>query len=47
MRLAAEGSTRVGEAVGAIRKMSETVIGASERIRALESGSARCRRSPT
>ena len=36
VRLAADGSTRVGEAVGAIRKMSETVIGASERIRALE-----------
>ncbi len=36
MRLAAEGSQRVGQAVAAIRKMSETVIGASERIRALE-----------
>ena len=36
MRLAAEGSTRVEEAVSAIRKMSGTVIGASDRIRALE-----------
>ena len=35
MRLAAAGTERVNQAVSAIRKMSETVIGASERIRAL------------
>ncbi|HNO88978.1 MAG TPA: methyl-accepting chemotaxis protein, partial [Rhodocyclaceae bacterium] len=36
MRLAAEGTQRVQQASGAIRKMSETVLGASTRIRALE-----------
>ena len=36
MRLAAEGSERVGQASAAIRKMSETVTGASSRILALE-----------
>ena len=36
MRLAAEGSDRVGQASTAIRRMSETVTGASSRILALE-----------
>ena len=36
MRLAAEGTQRVQQASGAISKMSETVLGASTRIRALE-----------
>jgi methyl-accepting chemotaxis protein len=36
MRLAAEGSERVGQASTAIRRMSETVTGASSRILALE-----------
>lgn len=36
MRLANDGSRRVDEAVAAIRKMADTVIGASDRIRALE-----------
>ena len=36
MRLAAEGSERVGQASAAIRKMSETVTSASGRILALE-----------
>lgn len=36
MRLAAEGSERVGQASSAIKRMSETVTGASSRILALE-----------